>query len=482
MACGIMALLVVAVWRSAIDRGARIATLLFGAGTIAWLISESAPLWGAMGDALPILLVAYPMGGFFWLFILSVFADRAIGWRTLLPAALLLASGIATAVAPRPWSVWVSISRDLFSIVLIAHAGLVIVRGWSGDMVESRRRLRSLVLGAAVLFGGFEMLVALQEGCIPWAPGCRSPSARCGARRRWTSWRSAWAGCSSAPARSCSVPPAGRSPEPTPASKPPTALELERLDAAMEAGAWRREGLTIGALAGEVSVPEHRLRRLINQRIGHRNFADFLNARRIEAAKQRLGDPRGGAHHRGGDRLRTGLRLAGPLQPRLPRRHRRQPHGMAPPGAGRGGCAGSARSRLNSKSAGISRRRRDFGRRATRLLGQHDQGDHHVPRARRPDPRMGLPASPPPSPLPALCGQHLALSCGSSLRIRSRTRKIRADTPGRRQLRRISRSPCAPSRSSPALISSSALDARAFYPLANIGATGDPAGSGRAWW
>jgi AraC-like DNA-binding protein len=55
--------------------------------------------------------------------------------------------------------------------------------------------------------------------------------------------------------------------------------------------AWKREGLTIGGLAEEIGIPEHRLRRLINDRLGHRNFAAFVNARRIEEAKRRLRDP-----------------------------------------------------------------------------------------------------------------------------------------------------------------------------------------------
>jgi AraC-like DNA-binding protein len=66
---------------------------------------------------------------------------------------------------------------------------------------------------------------------------------------------------------------------------------LTKLDSLMAAESWRREGLTIGQLADELGLPEHRLRRLINSRLGYRNFADFLNAHRIEAAKQRLGDP-----------------------------------------------------------------------------------------------------------------------------------------------------------------------------------------------
>jgi len=55
--------------------------------------------------------------------------------------------------------------------------------------------------------------------------------------------------------------------------------------------AWRREGLTIGAVAKAVGIPEYRLRRLINDHLGHRNFADFLNAYRISSAKVRLSAP-----------------------------------------------------------------------------------------------------------------------------------------------------------------------------------------------
>jgi AraC-like DNA-binding protein len=69
-------------------------------------------------------------------------------------------------------------------------------------------------------------------------------------------------------------------------------LLTDKLDTFLAAEGWRREGLSIGALAGELEVPEHRLRRLINNRLGHRNFADFLNASRIEAAKVRLADPK----------------------------------------------------------------------------------------------------------------------------------------------------------------------------------------------
>lgn len=66
---------------------------------------------------------------------------------------------------------------------------------------------------------------------------------------------------------------------------------ITRIQSAMSAGIWREEGLTIGALAGKLAVPEHRLRRAINQGLGYRNFSSFINRARIEAACATLTDP-----------------------------------------------------------------------------------------------------------------------------------------------------------------------------------------------
>ncbi|MEX3016195.1 helix-turn-helix domain-containing protein [Gymnodinialimonas hymeniacidonis] len=81
------------------------------------------------------------------------------------------------------------------------------------------------------------------------------------------------------------------SPAPKPAPQDPDAALINRLDAAMADGIWREEGLTIGALAARLAVPEHRLRRAINGGLGHRNFSSFINRQRIEAAKAQLADP-----------------------------------------------------------------------------------------------------------------------------------------------------------------------------------------------
>ena len=66
---------------------------------------------------------------------------------------------------------------------------------------------------------------------------------------------------------------------------------LEQLDAAITKQAFQQEGLTIGQLARQLGAQEHRLRRLINAKMGFRNFNDFLNHHRVQVACQQFADP-----------------------------------------------------------------------------------------------------------------------------------------------------------------------------------------------
>jgi AraC-like DNA-binding protein len=69
-------------------------------------------------------------------------------------------------------------------------------------------------------------------------------------------------------------------------------LLLRRLKQLMtEECIFRQEGVTIGALASRLSVPEERLRRAINEGLKHRNFNAFINHYRLEDAKTALSDP-----------------------------------------------------------------------------------------------------------------------------------------------------------------------------------------------
>ena len=72
------------------------------------------------------------------------------------------------------------------------------------------------------------------------------------------------------------------------AKSPEDKHDRKALDGLIKGGVFLEPGLTIAGLAEKLRMPEHRLRRLINQQLGFRNFSDFLNHHRITLAKERL--------------------------------------------------------------------------------------------------------------------------------------------------------------------------------------------------
>ena len=58
-----------------------------------------------------------------------------------------------------------------------------------------------------------------------------------------------------------------------------------------EARAYRTDDLTVALLALKLGVPEYRLRRHINLRLGHRNFNAYVNGLRLAEAQALLADP-----------------------------------------------------------------------------------------------------------------------------------------------------------------------------------------------
>ena len=271
-------------------RHARLATVMAAVSIIAWLTTESAMLWSAFGHAYLLLVLAYPVAGLFWLFVLTVFEDRPLSAANLAPAALLLATGLLTLASPPVAKDWIWAGRNFAGVLLCLHAALVIIRGWNGDLVEGRRWLRGLTLGFAALFGATNVVLALLYRLDPHVPWLLVSAGRPlgGAVFAALSVVTAVLFLQARPAVFGAARKAAAGEGRAEAAD---RAMLQKLGELMAGGAWRREGLTIGALAEELGLPEHRLRRLINQGLGHRNFADFVNAHRIEAAKQRLADP-----------------------------------------------------------------------------------------------------------------------------------------------------------------------------------------------
>lgn len=82
--------------------------------------------------------------------------------------------------------------------------------------------------------------------------------------------------------------------EPARPVRPPRTVDAalhNRLKAALEDGVHLDPDLSLPGLAKRLRAPEHRLRALINEGLGHRNFRAFLNERRVETAKAALAEP-----------------------------------------------------------------------------------------------------------------------------------------------------------------------------------------------
>ena len=292
VAVGAMAATGLGLLTAGLSNRVRVSGSLLTLSIACWLINESQALWAATGHFYPIVLPAYPIAALFWLFVLAVFDDRPLTWATWTPPVLLLASGVICERLPLESRDPVWMARNVFGGLLLAHAAYVIVRGWSGDLLEPRRRLRAPVLGFATVYGLSNVIIALANRIDP--------------HEAWLMWTAGYpyggmlfagivlmASVVFVQARTGVFGAASRDVAPSVDARAESADRVltARLNEVMAAGAWRREGLTIGGLAKELGEPEYRLRRLINQRLGHRNFADFVNGFRIEAAKARLCNP-----------------------------------------------------------------------------------------------------------------------------------------------------------------------------------------------
>jgi AraC-like DNA-binding protein len=290
------------------DHGRSLAARLgaaFAIGVAAYAVCSShgfaAPVmvWHA-----PILVLCLGNPVIFWLFARAIFDDGfAFRWWhaalwvapvllgclqifVLLPAGAAASSAVGLALALIPL---------LFAGLAVAQS----IAGWRLDLVEGRRRLRVFVVAAAA---GYIAIIGAVELALRGSPAPALISTVNAAAMTALAAviaflllriededlfpRSLLASAEASPSAS---------PTPTPAENiaagPDRKLlsELERLMTVERA--YRQEGLTIGSLALRLAIPEYKLRRLINQGLGYRNFTAFLNRYRIEEVKAALADP-----------------------------------------------------------------------------------------------------------------------------------------------------------------------------------------------
>jgi AraC-like DNA-binding protein len=275
--------------RGASNPSMRFAGALFCVSVIAYVLNSSPVLRIAIGPLeVPALLLSLGGAGYFWLFIVTLFGDRRLAWELFVPAAILTLVGFVGLVTEPPVRNGVWIVHNILELALAAHALYVIYTSWHGDLVEARRRLRVPFLGLVTFYVIVLSGIEIGESVGVYASwyslaGAATLAFFCLAG--CVMFLEARASLFGAPEPAAATPAAPR-------IDPADRITLEKLAEAMDKGAaWKDESLTIGTLAEKVGVPEHRLRRLINDNLGHRNFAAFVNTRRIEAAKALLADP-----------------------------------------------------------------------------------------------------------------------------------------------------------------------------------------------
>jgi AraC-like DNA-binding protein len=273
---------------------------VFAGGTAAVLVAYARPF--VIDPAtwlLPFRILAFGNPAVFWILATALFDDEfELSWPQITAWLGLVALGFWAVYAPSALRTFAP--SNVGSLVCVLLALAQVFAGRSGDLIEARRRMRLAFVAAVGLFTA-AVIVAVM--LLPGGGGY--PALGYGEAfgtlilafffsARLLSLR---------PGAMFETPPPSGSSRTQPESKMSQSSRAAQLDdprelALLEAlrrelevnRTYREEALSIAALAGRLGAPEYRLRRLINQRLGHRNFSAFLNSYRLDEAIAALGD------------------------------------------------------------------------------------------------------------------------------------------------------------------------------------------------
>jgi AraC-like DNA-binding protein len=266
----------------------------------------SAPNFRSPFEYWGLLLLALSGGNavVFWLWARAAFDDdfelhwwHGALWAAIAGLQLFAARGSTPALELA--TEWM-LSFAYLGLALLAAAQALAT--WREDLMAGRRRLRLVVLVGTAVYIGVGVISSLSPK-LPLTPSGSAFSVASVAGAfclcvlvaiaAWNLLRAA-----AVQEGSVLLPEACDALAPLPASdgagkaagiEPALLRRLQQLMAVDRV--YRQEGLTIGFLSARLGVPEYRLRQLINEGLGHRNFNAFLNGYRIEEAKAALADP-----------------------------------------------------------------------------------------------------------------------------------------------------------------------------------------------
>ena len=288
LAIGQLLLIALVIGRGAAPHPIRLATAALLVGVSSYLAISSPIFFEMRGPFWPLVqLAAQATPLMLWVFAHLLFERRVNRAAFAIGLIVVIACWIGFAAIDRlDARFWIAMAQRTVSLLLTFHAIAIAVRERGDDLIEKRRRLR---VGFVVIVGLGAVMVMLVEmvfgfrhrGVLTTLPQTAAIFV-------------AVAGMGAALLQSdpeLLFDPAIAEPPPAPMLTPSDHVLKQKLDAAMAGGVYRETGLTIGQLAERLGAPEHRLRALINQRLGYRNFSAFLNRHRIDEAKAMLADP-----------------------------------------------------------------------------------------------------------------------------------------------------------------------------------------------
>ena len=289
LAAGQLLLIALVVGRGAAPARIRWATVLLLLCIAAYLVNVAPALHVRETRIWPLIQIAAlsaPLG--LWVFAQLIF-ERPIDRRLAAVAAVITLVDWGLFLRSHYWThqdpVAADIAQHSLAFVLAAHAILIAIVRRGDDLIERRRNFR---VGFVLLVGVQTFGVVLAESMYGyWHSNPALMLLQSGTALIGVMGFGAVLLSSNAELLFDSQ----AAPPPRPPLSPAEHVLNQKLEAAMHAHVYREAGLSIGVLAERLGVPEHRLRALINQRLGYRNFSDFLNSHRIADARAWLGDP-----------------------------------------------------------------------------------------------------------------------------------------------------------------------------------------------
>jgi AraC-like DNA-binding protein len=271
---------------------ARLTGALFCLAAAAHTLTQLPQSATAFGWAWPPIWALSVVGaGLFWSFVVELFEDHStLTFGQFVPALVLLLLGLVGALAPPSMARTFWLLHNVASGALIVHALIVVWNGWRGDLVEQRRRLRGPILAVSAVYAFAVIVVQTWEIYFGFARSLSPVAAgalMCLGLLALAAFGRLEPDLFGQSRRSAAGPESE-----APSLQGADARLAAMLDQLMRKDKlYRDERLSVSSLALKLKLPEHRLRRLINQRLGHRNFNAFVNQWRLAEAKAALADP-----------------------------------------------------------------------------------------------------------------------------------------------------------------------------------------------